>query len=110
MRRLCLAVAVVFGLAAPAGADNEADYEAGKEAYDRGNYATALKEWVPLAEEGDASAQYALGFMYAGGQGVTQDDAEAAKWFRRAAEQGHPDAQFLLGRMYRVSPKTTLRP
>jgi len=67
---------------------------------DKGDYATALKEWRPLAEQGDAEAQCNLGYMYKCGQGVPQDDAEAARWFRRAAEQGNAIAQFSLGIMY----------
>ena len=52
------------------------------------------------AEQGDAKAQYNLGWMYYKGEGVPQDDAEAAKWFRKAAVQGNDRAQFGLGVMY----------
>ena len=52
------------------------------------------------AELDDADAQYSLGLKYAKGQGVTQDDAEAVKWFRKAAEQGYTTAQNNLGFMY----------
>ncbi|MEE8223561.1 MAG: tetratricopeptide repeat protein [Alphaproteobacteria bacterium] len=51
------------------------------------------------AERGDAMGQYFLGCMYAEGQGVPQDDAEAAKWFHKAAMQGNPFAQLNLGIM-----------
>ena len=54
------------------------------------------------AETGDAEAQASLGYMYANGEGVWEDDKEAAKWFRKAAEQGHADAQFNLGLMYDI--------
>ena len=57
-------------------------------AYNRGDYATALEEWLPLANGGDASAGYNLGVMYDHGQGVPQDYAEAVKWYRLAAERG----------------------
>ena len=77
-----------------------ADFQAGTEAFNRGDYASALKEWRPLAEQRDANAQYLLGTMYADGDGVTQDYAEAVKWYRRAAEQGHPIGQHALGYMY----------
>ena len=70
-------------------------------AYYRGDYATALREWRPLAEQGNAEAQFNLGVMYSNGYGVPQDDAEAARWYRKAAEQGVAEAQFLLGFMYR---------
>jgi TPR repeat protein len=52
------------------------------------------------AEQGDAQAQFNLGVMYDYGQGVTQDDKQAVKWYRKAAEQGHPSAQTSLGVMY----------
>ncbi len=61
---------------------------------------TALREWRPLAEQGNANAQYFLGVMYAKGRGVPQDYAEAVKWSRKAAEQGVANAQFSLGVMY----------
>jgi len=60
----------------------------------------ALQEWQPLAEQGDVSAQYNLGIIYANGRGVPENNAEAIKWFRKAAEQGHASAQNNLGKMY----------
>ncbi len=61
---------------------------------------TALREWRPLAEQGNANAQFFLGVMYDKGQGVRQDLREAARWFRKAAEQGVAEAQSNLGFMY----------
>ncbi len=90
-----LAVVVVL-VAAPAWAD----LQAGWEAYARGDYATALKELRPLAEQGGASAQSNLGWMYAEGRGVAQDDNEAVRWYRLAAAQGHTKARSNLGGMY----------
>jgi len=52
------------------------------------------------AAAGDAAAQFKLGWMYANGEGVPEDDAEAVKWCRKAAEQGVADAQANLGVMY----------
>ena len=80
-------LALVF-LLATACSENAGPYENGLAAYQRGDYATALHFWRPLAERGVAQAQNNLGLMYANGQGVPQDDAEAVKWFRLAAEQG----------------------
>ena len=60
----------------------------------------ALRLLRPLADQGNANAQYNLGNMYMDGEGVPQSDAEAVKWFRRAAEQGFIDAQSNLGAMY----------
>ena len=48
------------------------------------------------AEQGHDMAQYSLGVSYEIGEGVSQDNIEAVKWFRVAAEQGHADAQFSL--------------
>ena len=54
----------------------------------------------PAAEQGLARAQLNLGFMYANGRGVPEDDREAVKWYRAAAEQGHASAQGALGDLY----------
>ncbi len=81
---------VVVLVAAPARA---ADLEAGVEAYARGDYATAFKEWRPLAEQGDADTQYNLGFMYAQGPGVPQDLVRAHLWVNLAVAQGDEDAR-----------------
>jgi len=70
--------------------------EAGK-AHKRGDYATTFRLMKPLAEQGDAQAQYNLGLLYANGQGVPQDYAEAAKWYRKAAESKQPRAGRAIG-------------
>jgi uncharacterized protein len=77
-----------------------ADFQKGVDAFDRGDYATALKEWTPLAEQGFAKVQHNLGVMYRNGQGVPQDDKTAVKWFTLAAEQRDVRAQTYLGLMY----------
>jgi formylglycine-generating enzyme required for sulfatase activity len=77
-----------------------ADYQAAFDSYKRGDYATALRELKPLAEQGDATPQGALGLLYFRGWGVEQDFKEAVKWFRRAADQGNAAAQFNLSHMY----------
>ena len=86
----------ILGLMAPAWAG----FYKGVAAYNRGDYATALRELRPLAEQGVAEAQLNLALMYANGRGVPQDYAEAMKWYRKAAEQGHAEAQVNLGIMY----------
>ena len=77
-----------------------ADLQKGLDAAQKGNFATALREWKPLAEQGDADAQYNLGVMYYEGYGVPEDNKTAVKWFRLAAEQGVASAQYFLGWMY----------
>ena len=88
---LCAAVAV------PVMAQ---DFDKGFAAYTAGDYATAVQEWRPLAEQGEARAQNNLGVMYENGDGVLQDAAEAVRWYRMAAEQGEAGAQNNLGVMY----------
>jgi len=94
---LCLTIAVLLG---SVGVSASADFEKGAHAYARGDYATALREWTPLAEQGYASAQYNLGQMYRKGQGVPKNDKTAVKWYKLAAEQGQQSAQNNLGVMY----------
>jgi len=77
-----------------------ASFNKGWEAFDKGDYQTALKEWQPLAEQGDAQAQYFLATLYDNGEGVAQDYKAAAKWYRKAAEQGDVGAQFSLATLY----------
>jgi TPR repeat protein len=77
-----------------------AGFDEGAAAYERGDYATAFEEMLPIAEQGDANAQFNLGFMYDNGEGVPQDYAEAVRWYRLAAEQGNAFAQVNLGIMY----------
>ena len=77
-----------------------ADLQKGLDAAQRGDYAAALREWRPLAEQEHAPAQYNLGLMYANGLGVVQNYNEAVSWFRKAAEQGNAPAQSNLGIMY----------
>ncbi len=69
-------------------------------AYDRGDYATAVRGFLVHAEQGDATAQYKLGVMYNYGWGVPEDEAEEVRWYRLAADQGNAAAQFNLGNMY----------
>ena len=77
-----------------------ADFAAGRAAYEKGDYAAALGEWQPDAEEGDVDAQLGLGELYLQGQGVAQDFRIAAEWMTKAAEAGEPKAQAMLGGLY----------
>ena len=77
-----------------------ADFSVGVNAYQRGDYTTALQIFRQFADQGDASAQNNLGLMYDKGQGVAQDYAAAVMWFRKAADQGYAIAQAFLGLVY----------
>ena len=70
------------------------------EALTRDGFASVRTAFQMYAEQGNALAQFHLGFMYAHGQGGPEDDAEAARWYRLAAEQGNADAQSNLALMY----------
>jgi len=94
---ICLTLAVLLG---SAGISWSADFQKGQTAYQNGDFATALREWKPLAEQGIALAQSNLGVMYQYGQGVPKDYKTAVKWYSLAADQGNASSQFNLGYMY----------
>jgi TPR repeat protein len=70
------------------------------DAYRKGDYATAIRISMKLANKGNAEAETLLGRMYANGHGAPQNHAKAYQWYRKAAVQGNPDAQASLGEMY----------
>jgi TPR repeat protein len=92
-------VAAALLSAGGAIADPAADCQA---AYDRRDYAEALRLCQPLAEQGYPKPQAVLGLMFMRGQGVPHDDLGAADWFRKAAEQGDGVAEAWLGFSYFV--------
>ncbi|HWT11904.1 MAG TPA: tetratricopeptide repeat protein, partial [Allosphingosinicella sp.] len=96
-RRLWLvaaAGAVAAGLALPALAQS---VQAGVEAWQAGDHAAAVRNWRPLAERGDADAQFNLGHAYRLGRGVPQNMAMAEQLYERAARAGHVEAQAMYG-------------
>lgn len=78
-----------------------------REAYENGDYATAIENLEPLAKQGDAVAQFGLALHHSNGDGVPQDASKAAEWYRKAAEQGHASAQTMLGAMYELGKGVT---
>ena len=75
----------IFSVQSTAWADTpEQQFQQGLESANKGDYQTAFKLWLPLAELGDVAGQYNLGLMYKNGKGVKQDNAEAVKWLLRA--------------------------
>jgi cell division septation protein DedD len=88
------AAAAATGIAfSPAGAD----VKAGVDAWQAGNFDSAVKEWRPLADKGDADAQFNMGQAYKLGRGVPSDLRMAQSWYQKAAQQGHEQAQANLG-------------
>lgn len=92
----CFAVGLLvllLGLASPA----VADFEAGRRAYERQDYQAALEAWLPLAEAGNAEAQFWVGKLYSAGKGVEQDFDVAYSYYIQAALQGHSGAELAAG-------------
>jgi uncharacterized protein len=89
-----IASALVAFLAAPISAQS---VKAGIDAWQRADYSGAVAIWRPLAEKGDADAEFNLGQAYRLGRGVPINLAAAKTWFERAANQGHVDAETTLG-------------
>ncbi len=97
LKAVSVFIVLALGFAAPAAAES---LEEAAIAYRRADYATALRHYRPLAEQGLAVAQFNLGLLYDLGQGVVQNQAEAMKWYRLAADQGRADAHYQLGHLY----------
>jgi TPR repeat protein len=89
--------ALLLAAGGPARSDALSD---GLAAFRRGDYATAARKVIPLAERGNPGAQALLGFMYEYGRGVPQNAVVAVHWYLCSAEQGNPNAQYQLGLMY----------
>src|SRR4249919_2959663 len=89
-----VAAAMVALLSAPLSAQS---VKAGIEAWQKADYASAVAIWRPLADKGDADAQFNLGQAYRLGRGVSINLSAAQTWFQRAAASGHVDAQTTLG-------------
>ena len=94
---------VVFGLAALAllmASPARAGFEEGVAAYNRGDFASAMAQFKPLAVQGDPRAQFNVGLMYEDGRGVVQNYREALQWYKIAAQQGNARAQNNIGFLY----------
>jgi len=96
----CLLLAAPVMLTAVCVPAAAGPFEDGVTAYWQDDFDTALQLWRPLAEHGNAAAQYNLGIMYENGRGVKRDYAEALRWYRKAVDQNYADAQINLGTMY----------
>jgi len=96
-RTLAIGFATIMFLGSPAFG---AALEDGRDAYQKGDYAGALKLLRPLADAGNPEAQVYIGLSYEFGDGVAKNTAEAVKWYRQAAEKGSIDAAYNLGTIY----------
>jgi TPR repeat protein len=99
-KHLFVAIVLASAFIAMAGPVKAGPFEEGVAAYEHNDFETALKIWKPLADQGNAGAQFYLGLIYDLGQGVVQSDKEAVRFYRLAADQGQAMAQYYLGLMY----------
>lgn len=90
------AIAGALLLVAPACAQED-PVKAGVDAYERGDYRTAVEKWRPAADQGNADAQFNMGQAYKLGRGVAVDLKAAEAWYRKAALQGHEQAEGYYG-------------
>jgi TPR repeat protein len=93
LRPIAFAIALTTGAVA-------GPYEDGVAANKAGDPRKALELWLPLAAQGHVKAQFGVASLYDVGQGVPENQSEAAKWYRRAAEQGNAGAQFAIASAY----------
>ncbi len=92
---------VIFGFIYNSNASEE-QLNKGYDYAAEGKYLKAFDVWKPLAEQGNASAQFSLGVMYRDGLGVPENDILAEKWTRLSAEQGNRFAAYNLGIIYQL--------
>jgi len=78
----------------------EVKFSEGYEAAQQGNFSKAISIWQPLAEQGDADAQYTLAWMFESGKGVTADLNKAIYWYKKSSQQGNLAAQYVLATLY----------
>ena len=98
--RTALILSLFLALSLTAPSSRASDIEQGYQAYQAGDYQQAFTLWQPLAEQGDAEAQFYLGLLYRNGEGVEKDDRTALMWFTESAKQGYLNAQYNTGIMY----------
>jgi TPR repeat protein len=96
------AVALLFtcGPMSALADDEEASFNAGLAALQRGHYAMAYRAWIGIAQSGNARAKSNIGYLYEQGYGVSQDNRKAMAWYSDAAKDGLAEAQHNLGMMY----------
>lgn len=94
MKKIVIILALIISLSSFAGFDE------GLIAYQKDDYDTAYKEFLPLAEKGNGAAQFILGLMFEDGEGVLRDIKQAIYWFKKVAKQDDTNTQYNLGLMY----------
>jgi hypothetical protein len=88
---------VIVAALLSAGGALPGPFEDGQAAYERGDYAAAMNHWRPLAEQGNADAEFNLGVMYALGQGVSRDYVQAHMWIALPPPRMHWTQEIIIG-------------
>lgn len=94
---LALFMLIASATITPARAGN---LDSAIDAFEQKNYEQAFEQFEPLAQHGNASAQFYLAVMYNNGQGVDANVDQAVAWLQRAAKSGHAESQYLLGKFF----------
>lgn len=97
MKNLRIGLTIILSLmAAPIMANDSktAEFSDGLTAFIKGDHASALRVWAPLAKQGNRDAQYHMAHMYQTGTGVKQDEMKAFRWYSLAASKGHTTASY----------------
>ncbi len=97
IKKLCFTL--TFSLISLVNLAHGTSLQEAKSAIEAKNYKKAYEIYQSLAQEGDAKAQYNLGLMYASGDGVKYDLAQAANWYKKSADLGYKEAQYALAVM-----------
>lgn len=106
---LTRSIGIMILVAALSGCASQA-LKAGKQDFDSKNYSAALQKMQPLAAEGNADAEYALGYMMYYGKGTPINRKEGVAWIAKAAAQGLPEAvqaQAMLAKATQTNPLET---
>ena len=97
MKKLLIGLTLISGLVATpvmAGEQAPGEFTDGLNAFIKGDHASALRVWSPLAKQGNRDAQYHMGHMYQTGTGVKKDEKTAFRWYSLAASKGHTTASY----------------
>lgn len=100
IKHITILLAFLMMLSSTLAAQDFSKVAKGMNAFEAGDYKTAIEEWTPLAEKGDVASQLLLATIYYHGEGVDRNYTKALKWAKLAGHYGIVEAQFLVGSIY----------
>lgn len=109
MKKLKVITLLFFVLAATINEVAASELDDAVNAMRTGDFAEAYCIMRPLADAGDADAQYNIGWMYLNGYGLRVNDSLALEWWKKASEQGNADASFSIGMLYSLGDGEVLK-